>query len=199
MDIALYDTYAMGLLQVKLLERIVRNPQVKRVAIYSWTITPGVVSMARAAGVSGVLSKRLPAAELVKALERIAAGEQVISPLDDPPDEITDDADASCYDAGDPRYDGPLYDAAPLSATLTNWPGRPEGLTARQSEVIALICLGMSNEEIAEATYLSVNTVKSYIRDAYRTMDVTSRTQAILWAIDHGFNEDRGRLLPQQL
>ena len=38
--------------------------------------------------------------------------------------------------------------------------------------------------------YMSVNTVKTYIRTAYRKMGVDSRTRAVLWGIDHGFRPD---------
>lgn len=59
-------------------------------------------------------------------------------------------------------------------------------LTAREAEVIGHIAGGLSNAGIGEKTYLSVNTVKSYIRSAYRKMGVSSRTQAVLWGIEHG-------------
>lgn len=66
------------------------------------------------------------------------------------------------------------------------WPGREEGLTPREAEVIALVTSGLSNNEIADRTHLSINSVESYIRSAYRTMGVTSRSKAVLWGIDHG-------------
>jgi len=59
-------------------------------------------------------------------------------------------------------------------------------LTARESEIIALITTGLSNNEIARQTYLSINSVKSYIRSAYRRMGVSSRSQAVLWGVQHG-------------
>jgi DNA-binding NarL/FixJ family response regulator len=55
------------------------------------------------------------------------------------------------------------------------WPGREAGLTAREAEVIGYITQGMS------------------IRTSYRKMGVTSRTNAVLWGLDHGFGPDRGR------
>lgn len=61
-----------------------------------------------------------------------------------------------------------------------------ESLTARESEVLALIADGVSNSEIASRLYLGMNTVKTYIRSAYRKIGVTTRSQAILWAIDRG-------------
>ncbi len=42
------------------------------------------------------------------------------------------------------------------------------GLTARESEVLALITQGLSNAQIADCTHLSINSVKTYIRSAYR-------------------------------
>jgi len=63
---------------------------------------------------------------------------------------------------------------------------REIGLTPRESHVVALIAAGAPNKEIARRLGLSMNTVKSHIRTAYRAMGVTSRTQAVLWAVEHG-------------
>ena len=68
-----------------------------------------------------------------------------------------------------------------------DWPGRREGLTDRESEILALITQGKSNAEVAALTYLSPNTVKSYIRTLYRKIGVDSRTQAVLWGVGNGF------------
>ena len=75
-----------------------------------------------------------------------------------------------------------------------DWPGREEGLTAREAEVIALITQGLSNSDIASHSSLSINSVKSYIRSAYRKIGVTSRTNAVLWGVEHGFHPDRARI-----
>lgn len=66
------------------------------------------------------------------------------------------------------------------------WPGKSAGLTAREAEVVALITRGFSNEQIAKHTYITINTLKSYIRSAYRKMGVKSRAQAVRWGIEHG-------------
>jgi DNA-binding NarL/FixJ family response regulator len=59
-------------------------------------------------------------------------------------------------------------------------------LTPRETEVLSLIAGGLSNLDIARATALSINSIKSYIRAAYRKIGVTTRTQAVLWAVRHG-------------
>jgi DNA-binding NarL/FixJ family response regulator len=60
------------------------------------------------------------------------------------------------------------------------------GLTPREAEVVGLIAAGLSNHEIARDTGLSINSIKSYIRGAYRKIHVTTRSQAVLWAIRNG-------------
>ena len=65
--------------------------------------------------------------------------------------------------------------------------GREHGLTLRESQVLALITHGMTNLEIAEATYLSINSVKTYIRTAYRKIGVSRRSQAVVWGMTNGY------------
>jgi DNA-binding CsgD family transcriptional regulator len=59
-------------------------------------------------------------------------------------------------------------------------------LSEQEAEIIRLIATGISNDEVAGRMYLSINTIKSYVRAAYRKMGVESRTQAVLWAVEHG-------------
>ncbi len=67
------------------------------------------------------------------------------------------------------------------------WAGADEGLSRRESEVIALIVAGLSNQLISEHLFITANTVKSYIRSAYSKIGVRSRVQAVVWAARHGF------------
>jgi len=69
-----------------------------------------------------------------------------------------------------------------------------EGLSEREAEILALITQGKSNADVARLTYLSPNTVKSYIRTIYRKLGVGSRTQAVLWGVNHGFTPDHHRI-----
>lgn len=62
-----------------------------------------------------------------------------------------------------------------------------DGLTARQAQIVDLICSGMPNAQIAERLHLSVNSIKSHIRGAYRAMDVQTRPQAVLWGLARGY------------
>jgi DNA-binding NarL/FixJ family response regulator len=165
-DIVLYDSFAQPESDHDEISVLIRNPRARRVVVYTWNFDPDLIEGARRQGVHGYLSKALPARDLVAALEAIHAGSIVISD--------------SAFRA---RSIGGL-----------NWPGRSEGLTDRESEILALITQGKSNAEVATLTYLSPNTVKSYIRTIYRKIDVSSRTQAVLWGVRHGFTPDHHRI-----
>ena len=165
-DIALYDSFAQAESDRDEIRVLVRNPRARRVVVYTWNFHPDLISMAVGQGVSGYLSKALSAADLVSALEAVHGGELVVS-------------------------------TSPLRARTSSeldWPGRREGLTDREAEILALITQGKSNREIAALVYLSVNTIKTYIRTLYRKIGVTSRTQAVIWGAHHGFLPDHHRI-----
>jgi DNA-binding NarL/FixJ family response regulator len=63
--------------------------------------------------------------------------------------------------------------------------GRHVELSDRESEVLALIALGLTNAEIAEELYLSVETVKTYVKRLYAKLGVHNRAQAALAASTH--------------
>lgn len=168
-DVALFDTFSQPA-GFGAIDRLLASENVGRVAVYSWTMDPELIEEAFAKGVAGYLSKSLSAAQIADAIIRVHGGERVVAP----PHEIG-------------RSDPPIRER--------DWPGRDAGLTAREAEVVAMITRGLSNNEIAEAVFLSINSVKSYIRSAYRTMGVTSRSQAVLWGIDHGFDRNRRRII----
>ncbi len=168
-DVALYDCFAALSLHTDDLAGLVGQDRVGAVAVYTWSSRDDLIAAALATGARGWLSKSLDAPSIVAALERLAAGEQVVL-------------------RGDV-----IRTEAPDGQSLGDWPGRAEGLTPRQAEIVCLITQGLSNSEICERTYLTLNTVKSYIREAYRTMGVTTRVQAVLWGVEHGLVPTQGR------
>ena len=58
-------------------------------------------------------------------------------------------------------------------------------LTERQIEILALIAVGDTNDEIAEKLYISPNTVKNHLYSIFKKIDVPNRVQAALWAASH--------------
>lgn len=60
------------------------------------------------------------------------------------------------------------------------------GLSTREHHVITKIAEGLSNQAIAEDLFLSINSVKSYIRSSYRKIGVQTRSEAVIWAFHEG-------------
>jgi NarL family two-component system response regulator LiaR len=81
----------------------------------------------------------------------------------------------------------PLPDVEPQGDSVVSWPGQELGLSSRESEILTYITRGLSNEEIAARAFISMNTLKSYIRNAYRKIHVKTRAQAVAWGYQHGF------------
>jgi two-component system, NarL family, response regulator LiaR len=131
-----------------------------KVVVYSWDSYPD--ADARSQGAAGYIHKGLDGAELVKAMTAIHEGRT--------------------WESRDPEIDD--------DHAMTTWPGQEHGLSARESEMLTFIARGLSNQEIAERAYLSINTVKTYIRTAYRKVGVASRSQAVGWALRNGFYPD---------
>jgi DNA-binding NarL/FixJ family response regulator len=149
--------------QTRDINEVLAEANAHHYVFYSWSLVPDLIETWARFGVVGFLDKRLTAEELADALERINQGETGVVSADYPP--------SADIDLGD-------------------WPGRDHGLSARESEVIALITQGLGNDEIASRMFTSINTVKTYIRAAYRKIGVDTRTRAVLWGVDHGFRPD---------
>lgn len=161
-DVALYDSFASPLGASFGMTTLLQDPTVGAVAVYSFTSDPAAVTDSLDSGAQGFLSKSLTAAELVDGIEQIAAGNRVT------------------LTGTGLSYMGP-----------DQWPAKEAGLSPRESEILGLIVQGLSNEQIAVQCYLSPNTVKTYVRSAYRKMGVTTRAQAVAWGIENGLKPDR--------
>jgi NarL family two-component system response regulator LiaR len=130
-----------------------------KVAVFTWVSDPAAVELALAQGAAGYLSKTLAPPDLLKSLEDICSGAVVTS-------------DEYAFSRG----------AAADTSTHS------DGLSPRENEVLALIAKGLSNKEIAQALFLSVNSIKTYVRTAYGKIGVHSRSQAVLWAHENHFS-----------
>lgn len=163
-DVVLYDSFGQVQGPDIDLEELTASGTAK-VVVFSWNTSADVVRRSLAAGVAGYVSKGVSGEGLVDALRRVHAGEKVTP-------EGLEQAEGDGFGA---------------------WPGQELGLSGREAEVLALICQGLSNEQIAAHAYIGLNTVKTYIRTLYRKIEVDSRTKAVLWGLDHGFRPDRIR------
>lgn len=167
LDVVLYEPLGLCGTAESLLRDLQRRVEAPT-AVFSWAEAQDLpVPTARPH-----LSKNLTASRLVVDLEDLASGrfkvQDVVAPSKLAAAAATEVADT-------PEASARAMSDAALRV-----------LTARECDIVELIVAGMSNREIGDELSLSVNSVKTYIRTAYRKMGVQRRTQAMLWALEHG-------------
>lgn len=118
------------------------------------------------AGAAGYLLKDIEPGMLIKAIRTVYEGESFI------------------YPTLAKKLFGQIARGEEKKAVLSQRRGE-ERLTEREIEVLQLIAQGMSNQEIANKLYLSEKTVKNHLTNIFRKINVTDRTQAVLYAIKH--------------
>jgi DNA-binding NarL/FixJ family response regulator len=124
----------------------------------------GWISEARPAGVRAVLPRNSSAAEIIAAIEAVAAGLFVFHP-----------ADVDAVPAARPREP----ESAPGTALV-------EPLTPREIEVLRLLAEGLGNKEIAARLNISEHTAKFHVASIMGKLGATSRTEAVTLGIRHG-------------
>ena len=61
-------------------------------------------------------------------------------------------------------------------------------LTARETDILSLICQGMADKEVARSLDLALNTVRNHVSALYGKLGVHRRSEAVIWARDRGFS-----------
>ncbi|MCY7395999.1 MAG: LuxR C-terminal-related transcriptional regulator [Nocardioides sp.] len=162
LDVILYEPMGMSTMAASLL-RDLQHTGHAHTAVFSWATQDQLPTPTARPH----LSKRLTASQLVVALEELMSGRftaaaAVTEPAPEPEPEP------------EPRHER-VVDHDVL-------------LTPREGDVIALIAAGRSNLEISAHLGLSINSVKTYIRSAYRKIGVGRRSQAVLWGVTNGYD-----------
>lgn len=139
-------------------EAIRRRPEL-RVVMLTASYDEAVLATALDAGCSGFVTKSEPLETVIAAVRGAMAGEAVITP-------------------------------ALLARLLPRLASRPRGrnpdLTDREREVLALIVNGLSNQEIATALTVALDTVRNHVRSILSKLGVHSKLQAAAVAVQRG-------------
>ena len=133
------------------------SPQTTIVVLTMHT-DPGLAQEALRAGATGFVLKEAAEAELVDAIRLAAVGRTYLAP------EL----------------------GARLAAAGSEREVRPDGISAREREVLHLIALGYTNGEIASQLFLSVRTVESHRARIQQKTGRGSRAQLVAYAREHG-------------
>lgn len=125
------------------------------------------------AGARGYLTKDADGDEIVRAVEDVLSGAAGLSPQ----------VQRRLLE----RFAEPVRTAAPAAPAEP-----PDGLTARETEVLRLVAEGLSNPEIARTLHVSNATVKTHINNLFAKAGLRDRAQAIHYAYRHGLAQPPG-------
>lgn len=141
------------------------RPATAVVVLTTYTDDDSVLA-ALEAGAAGYLTKNASAADIRRAIEAAAAGQAVL------------DSQAAARLVRAARRDP--------AARAERDDALPAGLTEREGQVLALIAHGLTNAEIASRLYVSRSTVKTHINQIFAKTGSRDRSQAIIYAHQHG-------------
>lgn len=139
-----------------------RLPDLQILALSSHQDEVAVRSMLQA-GASGYLLKESEPSVILHAIRTVASGEAVLDPA------IADIV---------LRW---IHDHSPEGIVR-----RPDGLTAREIEVVRLVAQGWTNKRVGHALSLSERTVENHLRSIYQKLQISDRTQLVIYAIRAG-------------
>jgi DNA-binding NarL/FixJ family response regulator len=148
--------------------RRLRGSGVKVIVLTTYADDRSVIDALRA-GAIGYLTKDASAEEIQQALEHVASGQAAL----------------------DPAVQHLLIEAIASSGSSSASSSLPDGLTAREAEVLALIAEGLSNTDIATRLVVSEATVKSHINHLLPKIGARDRAQAVAYAYRHGLAPGR--------
>lgn len=156
-DIVLMDvSLGRGLSGIDATKQIKASSPSTKVLILTMFTDPATVTEAVKAGADGYLSKGASREAVERAMRDVVAGSQVLDPL------VTR------------GVFGKLSDR------------EPDALSDRELEVLQEVSRGKSTREVAEAIFLSEETVKTYLKQIFRKLGVRDRTEAVAEAFRRG-------------
>jgi DNA-binding NarL/FixJ family response regulator len=168
-DVVLMDIRMPGMNGITASRAITESPELAdvRVIVLTTFEADEYVLQALRSGASGFLGKSVEPVELLDAIRIVARGEALLSPR----------ATASLI---------ARFLAQPQEGAPDLRPHSMDVLTEREREMVALVALGLSNNDIASRLYLSPLTVKTHVNRAMAKLNVRDRAQLVVIAYQTG-------------
>ena len=192
-QVVLLDNHLPGVRGIEAIAAL--KEAVPGVRVLMLTVSENAEDLAEAlkAGADGYLLKTVESDQLCDTILKVQEGESVVSP-----EMMTKlvtlfrmPAVATVPDAGVRAGPGPLGVANSASAAPTpsdsDTPG--ENLSGREREILALIARGDSNKLIARELDIAETTVKIHVQHILRKLNLSSRVQAAVFAVNHGLDQ----------
>jgi DNA-binding NarL/FixJ family response regulator len=170
-DVVLMDLNMPGMDGVTATRRLAAEHPGTRVVVLTTYADDSSVLSALRAGALGYLTKEAGRLEIDRAIQAAAAGQAILDP----------DVQRRLVAAAAEPTPAP----APGAGTQPRTAALPDGLTAREGEVLALIAGGLTNREIAAQLYVSEATVKTHINNLFAKAHLRDRAQAVRYAYEH--------------
>ncbi|CAH0440001.1 response regulator [Ralstonia pseudosolanacearum] len=169
-DVILLDLNMPGLSGLETLQLLAQDLPDTAVVMLTVSEEADELKAALRDGARGYLVKNIEADTLVAGVRRAAAGEPVIS------ESMTAKLVAH-FRA--PEKAAPAAPAASVSA---------DRLTPRERDIVRGLARGESNKEIARALDVAESTVKIHVQNILKKLNLTSRVQVAVYAVEHGLN-----------
>ena len=186
--IILSDIQLPGVTGLKIARILKKQHPATHIIIVSMHIDDDRLFDAVRAGAAAFLSKDIEAQELLDAIARVANGEQLINQTVLQRPHLAWKVLTEFRNLAD-RGDGANI-PKPASSSIP--------LSVREIEVLDCVAQGLSNKEIADALYITEQTVKNHMTAVLRKLEVTDRVQAVLFAVKHGWVEI-GSIQPEDI
>ena len=186
-DVLLLDVQMPGLDGLAATRELVARGVTGRVVILTTFDTDGYVMGAIEAGAAGFLLKNTPPQDLITAIRTVHDGDSVISP--GPTRRLLTAvrtgqvSGALGNDAGAGRHASEDSVEAVRAAEASQ---QVAALTQREREILALIALGLTNQEICDREWLSMPTVKTHVSHLLSKTGCRDRVQLVLLALRGG-------------
>ena len=185
-DVLLLDIQMPGLDGLATTRRLVEAGAQGRIVILTTFDTDGYVMGAIEAGAAGFLLKNTPPQDLITAIRTVHDGDSVISPG---PTRRLLAAVRTGQVSGTRAGDGAGRHASEDSVEAVRAAEASRqvaALTQREREILALIALGLTNQEICDREWLSMPTVKTHVSHLLSKTGCRDRVQLVLLALRGG-------------